>query len=162
MANFLKNLFGKKQTKPATKTNETVCAEVIPQSKYDFVKQYTIVHPRLVLINYNLFGGCSYIPVAHEVRSKTGFNHSVELPNHSVIWTFLEDLSATNPMDISPKARTISVLKKDNQIIYIIPNIKEPKTPVIFMPNAMEKGWSLGLTPEINRAIVEQMKIHTR
>ena len=60
--------------------------------------------------------------------------------------------------------RTISIvhLSKDQRVV-IGPDFDSPKTPVFWLVDSDEKGdWVMHVTPEKNRAIVEQLKIHTR
>ena len=136
--------------------------------KYDFVEQYTILDPKRVMNGgYNLFSECETIPVLCEEAdvSPFGFRVCKRLPTNIVIG-FLEDLNKASDEQIAdPKMRTISMIHLSPDCRFIIgPNIASPKHPAYYIldENDQRYDWVLHVTPEKNRAIVEQMKIHTR
>ena len=162
MSGLLEKLF-KKGNKPAEKT------EAVTEKKYekpDFVKQYVLTNPNLLLIDYHYFFGCEEIPVAYEQETRTGFQTCVELPNNKYIREYLLQLyAAKNEVLQDPKTRTISVIQiAPNDYLYILPNLKNMKNPLMLVGFKKEPhySWVLNVNPEINRAIVEQLKPFTR
>ena len=132
----------------------------LPSPKYDFVKQYTLVNPRKMLLDYNLFSWCENIPVKYESENSSGWSHCVSLPTQ-VFLGYLNALErAPDRIANDPKSRTISVVSlKNDRFLFILPNLKSPKKPIY----AYEQGTlAFDVTPEINRAIVEQVKMFTR
>ena len=166
MAKLFDKLFNKKQ-KVAEKA-DIPAPVVLPRPKYDFVEQYTIVDPKRVLNGgYELFSGCSTIPVVCEESevSPCGFRRCIQLPTR-IVYGFLETLKDMPAEKITdPKMRTISIvhLAKGCRIV-IGPNFESPKNPIFWIVDKSDKkpDWFLYVTPEKNRAIVEQLKIHTR
>ena len=128
--------------------------------KCNFIKQYTLVNPRKMLLDYNLFALCENMPVKYESENGDGWSQSVSLPTQ-VFLGYLNALErAPDRIANDPKMRTVSVVNlKNNRQLFILPNLRTPKKPVY----AYEPG-TLGfdVTPEINRAIVEQIKMFTR
>lgn len=134
---------------------------VIPQPKYDFVEQYTLTQPKELMFGYDYWSDCRNVPVRYEQNgNNSGFAACVELP--SIVFFRWWKTIQTAPQEVlnDPKSRTISIVKlKNGGKLYILPNLKNQKNPIY----AYEEG-ELGMqtTPEINRAIVEQIKMFTR
>ena len=133
------------------------------QQKPVFVKQYTLVDPKALMIDYTLFFGRKYIPVAYEEHSrKEAFHSTVMLPT-SMFAQYLTDLNDA-PADVSAiaKNRTISIITLNNeQKIYMIPDlIGNEKVNTYYTKHELPMAFNV--TPEINRAIIEQYKIYTR
>ena len=157
-------LFSGKQKMAA---NNEVVYEKLARPNYDFVEQYTIVDPKKVLNGgYELFAGCEKIPVVCEESKKTccGFSACIEIPTNIV----LGFLKALNNMPaekiVDPKMRTLSIihLSPEHRIV-IGPSLDKPKAPILWAVDSKDKGdWVLNITPEKNRAIVNQLKIYTR
>ena len=166
MAKLFDKLFSKKQ--PVAQQTEKPAPVVLPQPKYDFVEQYTIVDPKRVLNGgYELFYGCATIPVVCEESevSPCWFRRCVQLPTR-IVYGFLETLKHMPAEKITdPKMRTRSIvhLAKGCRVV-IGPNFESPKNPIFWIVDKNDKtpDWFLYVTPEKNRAIVEQLKIHTR
>ena len=160
MFDFLKkrNKTDDKSVKAAT-TAESAQRPTVAQLKFDFVEQYTLVHPKNVSTDYNYWGLCQTLPVWYEkAGTQSDFHNGVQLPTQ----VFLGYLNALKnaPLDIDPKMRTISIVNlQNNAKLFILPNLKSPKRPI-----SVCEQWDLALntTPEINRAIVEQLKMFTR
>jgi hypothetical protein len=132
------------------------------------VERYTIINPKRVLANYNLFSDCKTIPVAIETDdAKNGFVECVKLPTNIVLRFLraLGDMPAEKIID--SKMRTMSIVYLSNtQRVVVFPNFDSPKEPHIWPVDSPSGShahdWLFDITPEKNRAIVEQMKIHTR
>ena len=141
----------------------------IPKSKFDFVEQYVVVDPDNVLhCGYEMWEMCDMTPVAYDNNNAGGWVNTVELPS---VWVqkFLKFLStkATPEIRKDPTQRLISVINmKDNHKIYIVPYLGNKHGSYIISENEDDKehsrDWVLYVTPEINRAIVEQVKIRSR
>ena len=132
----------------------------LPRPKYNFVEQYTLVNPRNVLLNYNVFSLCENMPVRYESKYGDGWTECVSLPTQ-VFLGYLNALKHAPDIIVNDKKmRTISVVNlKNNRQLFILPNLKSPKKPIY----AYEQGTlAFDVTPEINRAIVEQIKMFTR
>ncbi len=164
MKNFLDVLVNKVfNAKPKQKTFEPVA-----KPKYDFVEQYTIVDPKKVFYGgYDSWVGCENIPVVCEEHYKTpnGVGYYAELPA-KIVMGFLMELQRKSAAEIeNPKMRTLSIIhiSKHHRVI-IGPNFYSPKFPVFWVitDDADRKDWVFYVTPEINRAIVDALKIHTR
>lgn len=128
-----------------------------------FVKQYTLVDPRNLMIDYTLFFGRKFIPVAYEEYSKKEAFHTTILLPTSMFAEYLTDLNNA-PTEVSSdfKNRTISIISMENgQKLYMIPEWRNnKKVKAIFTEHELPIAFNV--TPEINRAIVEQLKIYTR
>ena len=166
MFDKIKNLLKSKQPEQ-TKTQEEKTS-FIPKSKYDFVEQYVVVDPNNLLhIGYEAWYFCNKTPVAYDNNGQGGFVETIELPTE---WaqSFLAGLKTRNEeVRNDPKQRLISVINlKDNHKIYLVPHLDEKRGSVLIRENDTDKkrklDWVLYVTPEINRAIVEQMKIRSR
>jgi len=161
MLDFLKkHKTNNKDNKVSVVENTTSQQSPVPQPKADFVKQYTLTHPKNVSMDYNLFDLCETMPVWHEVPNAQSDFHStsLQLPT-KVFLRYLNALKHT-PLDIDPKMRTISVVNmKNGAKLFILPNLQSPKNPISVCKDG---DVALNTTPEINRAIVEQLKIFTR
>ena len=133
----------------------------LPQPTSPLVQQYTLVPPKQLFINYDLFQYCKEVPVWYEKEDETDFHSTSLLLPTDVVLSYLNALKyASDEVVQNPLNRTISVIQLLNdEKLYILPNLKSPKNPI----SVCEQG-ALGLftTPEINRAIVEQLKMHTR
>jgi len=164
MAKLFDRLFHKKQA-VASNANKSAYAK-LPRPKYDFVEQYTIVDPKRVLGNYEFWQMCETIPVICEESPETsgGFRSGIQLPTNIVLG-FLRLLNGMPAEKIAdPKMRTISIihLSKDQRVV-IGPSPDPFKQLSFLTPDSVEQGeWVLHVTPATNRAIVEQLKIHTR
>lgn len=170
----IKDKFLKQQKPIETKTTTETNIETIPEPKYSFVEQYTLLNPNTVMVDYNSWGLCDYTPVATEqgFDKNSGFSTAVNLRT-AVILPFINALKQSKPEDIKPvKMRTISIvhLSKDEHI-YILPVLpiknRDEKCWLYFVNDNsktidFKPGWSLKMTPEINRAIADQMKIYRR
>ena len=136
--------------------------------QFDFMEHYTFIDPRKVMIDYDLFSLCSEVPVACETNEdiSSGFQTATPIPT-KIALDFIHMLKATPAEKIEPKAmRTISIIHtKKGKSIVIMPDLQF-KTNVIIWDTSAKPGtkgtWFLDTTPEINRAIVEATKIHTR
>ena len=162
MSGLLEKLL-KKNEKTTAKT------EADEQKKYvrpDFVKQYVLTNPNLLFMDYRYFFDCDEIPVAYEQETRTGFQTCVQLPNNKFIREYLLQLyAAKNEVLQDSKTRTISVIQiAPNDYLYILPDLKHMKNPVMLVGFKKEPhySWVLNVNPEINRAIVEQLKTFTR
>jgi len=138
------------------------------KSKYDFVEQYTLVDPKNVLIDYSAFNMCKKIPVACEhIESTTStFKNCVHLPNNKPFSDFLYQLTLCDKKQIkNPIFRTISIVNMaPGKQLFILPDIKNIRSPicVVNFDSGNTDDWVLYVTPEINRAIVDQVKMFTR
>lgn len=169
MIKLFDRLFHKKQL-VVPKVDKSVYG-ALPHPKYDFVEQYTVVDPKYVLNGgYGLWSLCKTVPVVCEEGDKStcDFYQSIRMPS-KVVLGFLNDLKKAPAEKIAdPKMRTLSIVHLDDKHrIYILPNLLVPRYPTLFIENDNDddesiKGWSLYMTPEKNRAVVEQLKIHTR
>ena len=175
---FFKKIFNFKN-KPAqetgTKTAEQVSAQATAKPVLpDFVERYTLVNPKTILGNENLWELCDKVPVAYE---KEG-NHSdmcecVQL-HTSIMLPFMNALRQSPDTDIEPAhRRTVSIVNlNDGKKIYVLPILPICKRPeqcwMYFADDKTGKtknfprGWSLNMTPQIRRALVEEIKVHTR
>ena len=164
MAKVFDKLFGKKQT---VEQNQKTTDGALPRPRYDFVEQYTIVDPKNVMNGgYELFSLCKNIPVVCEESPKTccGFSSCIEMPTNIVLG-FLETLKNMPTEKIAdPKMRTLSIvhLSPEHRIV-IGPSFDDSKKAILWSADSKKKGdWVFDITPDKNRAIVEQLKIHTR
>lgn len=141
--------------------NTKIKPKVLPQPTSPLVQQYTLVPPKQVFIDYDLFQYCKEIPVGYEQSdNNSGFHECVSLPTE-VVLTYLNALKyASDEVVQDPLNRTISIIQlKGNEKLYILPNLKSPKHPISVCE---ENALGLLTTPEINRAITEQLKMYTR
>ena len=165
MLDKIKNIL-KKET-PETKKKAETKTTVIPKSQYSFVEQYVIADPYNIMGDYELWSFCKFTPVAYEDKGSTGFLPAVELPTHWAL-PFLKLLKQSAPeIRKDPTQRLISVIHLgSNHKLYIVPNLKEKKSSVIvgehYDDEKRKNDWMFYVTPEINRAIVEQAKIRSR
>ena len=165
MLEKLKNAF-KDETPKAVETKATV-ANSIPKSQYSFVEQYIIADPnKLMHGGYELWSLCEFTPVAYEEKESSGWLPAVQLPS-SWAQPFLKHLKQSDPeIRKDPTQRLISVIRlADGHKLYIVPNLNEKHGSVLLGEHIDEKhrnDWMYYVTPEINRAIVEQAKIRSR
>jgi len=160
MTNFLKNIF----KKPETKSEPVKEQHSVQPEKFDFVEEYTLFDPKRVMTNYDVFMFCNSIPVAYEENHNQhgGFANCVMLET-KLFLPFLQGLSNA-PQEISqkPEMRTISIINLSNTLkMYVIPNINQPDSVFISVRDKgqdAKSGWSLHVTPQINRAIAQQIK----
>lgn len=163
MLEKIKRVFGKSTTKA-----DTVKTPAIPKSQYSFVEQYVIADPnRIMNGGYDIWGLCKFTPVAYEGEETTGFLSTLKLPTDWAL-PFLKTLKNSDPeIRQDPRQRLISVINLDEKHkLYVVPNLKAKKSSIIVGEhNDDEKrknDWLFYITPEINRAIVEQAKIRSR
>lgn len=162
----IKNAFKTQQKAPEVTEKKVL---TIPKSQYSFVEQYVITDPnRIMNGGYNLWGLCEFTPVACDnLEEESGWISSIQLPS---VWvqSFLKQLKHSDPeIRKDPKQRLISVINMGNgHKLYIIPNLKEKKSSAILSDKCHDDkrkhDWVFLVTPEINRAIVEQAKIRSR
>ena len=159
MLDFLRK---KNDDKPAQTASVDVAPtekQAIPQPKYDFVEQYTLVPPKNLMFGYDYWELCENVPVWCEDSSST-FNKGVKIPTAVFFPWWKTVLQAPLETVNNKKSRTISIVKlKNGGKLYILPNLKNQKNP-IYAYKESELG--MQTTPEINRAIVEQIKMFTR
>ena len=163
MLEKVKKVFRKQEPKVAT-----IQKPAIPKSQYSFVEQYVIADPNKLLNGgYELWGFCEFTPVAYEgEESSCGFLSAVQLPS-SWAQPFLKQLKQSAPeIRKNPAQRLVSVINLDDgHKLYIVQNLKEKRGSVLLGEYNDEKrknDWMYYVTPEINRAIVEQAKIRSR
>jgi len=127
------------------------------------VEQYTVVDPKRVMTDYSLFEYCANVPVACEDGAKSGGLINCHMLPTTAVMGFLKALQRMPTEKIAdPKMRTIAIVHlAQNRRVVIGPSLRTPKTPVI-CPVDDDKDWFLYVTPEKNRAMVEQLKLHTR
>ena len=156
--------------KPKKPVAHAETAPVQADEKFDFVEQYTLIDPKLLFNGgYDLWSLCKTVPVAYENESRekgTGFAQCVELPTHKPIMEFLYQLEHAAPAIVKqPKNRTISIIHfGKGKRMFIVPDLNHPKNPffIVDFETGNEREWFLHVTPQINRAIVKQLKIVTR
>lgn len=164
MLEKIKNVF--KTKAPKATEIKTAVVNPIPKSQYSFVEQY-VLDPNYIMNHYELWSFCEFTPVAYEgKKTPCGFLCMVQLPTY---WaqSFLKQLKQSAPeIRKDPTQRLISVIHlKDDHKLYVVPSLKEKKGSVILGEHNDEKRkneWMYYVTPEINRAIVEQAKIRSR
>ena len=160
------NLFNKMFNKE--KNNETKQKQAqpapIPQPGYDFVEQYTLVNPKNLFMDYNLWSMCETLPVAVEGKeSGTGFAQCVRLKTN-VLLPFIQKLENA-PTEVSKKQemRTISIINmKHGAKAYVFPDLEKDQVYLLTVLEKKQKNLPIScfVTPEINRAIVAQSKIY--
>ena len=161
MKHCIKNLFNKKTQVVNQLTEESV----IPESIYPFVEQYTLVSPKNMMMDYELWELCKKMPVAYEIEGEThGWQPCVKLDT-KIILPFLRELSKIQ-LNIDKKTRTVSVIylnKDKNKCLYVLQNLQKGKDASVRVEydDGNEKDWHLYMTPEIRKAVIEQMKIHS-
>jgi len=134
---------------------------------FDFMEHYTFVDPRKVTINYDLFSERPKIPVACEtIETKSGFHETLQIPTEIAL-PFIHALEKTHAKKIESKAmRTLSIIHtKKGRTIVIMPDLKFKQAFLIWdlsITPGEKSTWFLDTTPEINKAVVEAIKIHTR
>ena len=166
MLEKIKNAFTKEAPTTEKEEVKTPVVNRIPKSQYSFVEQYIIADPRNIMGDYELWSWCKFTPVAYEGKESTGFLASVELPSR---WAqpFLKALKQSAPeIRKDPTLRLISVIRlADGHKLYIVPNLKEKRGSVLlgeYSDTKRKNDWMYYVTPEVNRAIVEQAKIRSR
>lgn len=162
----IKSNMGKAEAKEPVMETQTS----LPKTpvKFEFMEHYTFVDPRKVMTNYDLFELCEKVPVACETDEdiSSGFYNCKEIPT-KIALEFAHMLEKTPAEKIAPKAmRTISIIHtQKGKNIVIMPDLTFAN-PVLIWDTSAKPGtrgtWFLDTTPEINRAIVEATKIHTR
>ena len=164
MLEKLKNFF-KKETPETTAT----IAYGIPKSQYSFVEQYIIVDPQKVQNGgYGFRIIRKFTLVAYEGKKIDGkFLPTIQLPTDWALF-FLKRFKRSAPeVRNDPTQRLISIIHLDDKHkLYVVPNLKTKKGSAFVGGNTADKerknDWVFYVTPEINRAIVEQVKIRTR
>ena len=158
---FLQNAFHKK----TQKVTETTASPKVSVPSYDFVKQYVLIDPKKLLANEECFALCKKIPVAYETKNSGGWNACVEL-HTQIMLPFLRTLRKADKELIAPApTRTVSVIElSQGKYIYVLPNLTYSKSAEIHIvfDQGDENNWPFYMTPEKRRAVVEQIKIHTR
>ena len=162
---------GNTMTKFLTKQPENTTKQntIIPKSAYNFVEQYVLADPNnLNFCGYEMWDFCEMTPVAYQQTAlQSGWLNTVELPS---IWVqkFLNALKNSSP-DVrnDPTQRLISVINMNaGHKLYITPHLKDKTGSYLISEyendNKRKYDWVLYVTPEINRAIVEQIKIRSR
>jgi len=160
----IKNIFRKE-----TPEMEAAKTPAVPKSQYSFVEQYIISDPNKVMNGgYELWGLCEFMPVLYDNQETLEcFGKAVKLPTD---WAqpFLKLLKNSEPeIRKDPTQRLISVINLGgNHKLYVVPNLKTKKSSVIVGEHnddpKRKSDWLFYITPEINRAIVEQAKIRSR
>lgn len=137
-----------------------------PKNSYDFVSQYTLIDPKKLLANEEAFALCHKIPVVYENSQPKDAWHVGAQLHTKVMLPFIRALRAAKPEDIAPAdTRTVSVIElAQGKYIYVLPRITMPKTAEMYIvfDNDNENAWPLYMTPEKRKAVVEQIKVHTR
>lgn len=165
MLEKIKNAF--KNEAPKETETKTAVVNPIPKSQYSFVEQYVIADPnKLMHGGYELWSFCKFTPVAYEEKESSGWLPAVQLPS-SWAQPFLKQLKQSDPeIRKDPTQRLISVIRlADGHKLYIVPNLKEKRGSILLGEHNDAKrrnDWMYYVTPEINRAIVEQAKIRSR
>jgi hypothetical protein len=144
-----------KKTKPTKK---------LPQPKYDFVHQYTLVDPRYVTPDYDFWASWCFLPVACESEKDSAVCVKMDT---RILMPFLTLLKNTPKKLLEkPEMRTVSVVDmKHGAKAYLFPNLDEASGGYkIIFTNARKSRMRLPLscftTPEINQAITAQAKIY--
>ena len=165
MSNVFKNLFNKKSSVEQNRDKQTNVA--LPRPWYNFVEQYTVVDPKKVLTGgYEYWQLCKNTPVVCEESQKTcgGFSSGIELPT-KIVYGFLQTLKNKPAEEIAnPKMRTLSIihLSPEHRVV-VGPCFDGTQKAILWAVDSKKKGdWVFDVTPEKNRAIVAQLKIHTR
>lgn len=161
---FLQNAFHK-QTQKVTETKTTATPKISVPS-YDFVEQYVLIDPKKLLANEEAFALCHKIPVVYENSQPKDDWHVGAQLHTKVMLPFIRALRAAKPEDIAPAdTRTVSVIElAQGKYIYVLPRITMPKPAEIHIifDKGDENSWPFYMTPTIRKAVVEQVKIHTR
>ena len=157
------------RVKQPENANQAKQDSIIPKSKYSFVEQYVLADPNnLKFCSYEMWDFCEMTPVAYQTtNTESGWLNTVDLPS---FWAqqFLNVLkNSDSAVRNDPKQRLVSVINmKDGHKLYIAPHLGD--TSASYLVNEYENNekrkydWVLYVTPEINRAIVEQVKIRSR
>lgn len=169
MLEKIKNIFRKgtqKVDETLTKKEQT---PIIPKSQYSFVEQYVIADPNKVANGgYEFWGLCRFTPVLYDNQeTHECFGEVVHLPTD---WAqpFLKILKNSDPeIRQDPRQRLISVINLGGKHkLYVVPKLETKKSSVIVGEHnddeERKNDWIFYITPEINRAIVEQAKIRSR
>lgn len=160
--NLLQKLTGKRTKMPDIEKK----ANVVQPAKYSFVESYVIKDPKTMLVDYEAWALCQKMPVAYENSANSGGWMESAMLDTSVILPLLRALKKA-PKEIieNPKMRTVSVVNIANDYrVYVLPNPSDSQSIIVDIKsdNNDEYGWLCYMTPEKRRAIVDQMKIHTR
>jgi len=167
MLEKIKNAFTKEAPTTEKEEVKTPVVNRIPKSQYSFVEQYIIADPNNLLHGgYELWSFCEFTPVAYEEKESSGWLPSVQLPS-SWAQPFLKLLKQTAPeIRKDPTQRLISVIRlADGHKLYVVPNLKEKRGSILlgeYSDTKRRNDWMYYVTPEVNRAIVEQAKIRSR
>ena len=143
--------------------------------KYDFVERYTLVNPKNIFANHEAWALCDNMPVAYEnSQEKSCWNKCVKL-NTSIMLPFIRACKASPNEDLVPeKNRTVSIVHVNKDIdIYVVPMLPMLKSDLdcwLFWVNRKQrtkdnqfpKGWSFYMTPDIRKALANEIKVHTR
>ena len=124
------------------------------------VKEYCIVNPKKVMINYSWFEYCKYTPVAIEHKNQNaGFYPSVDVPSTEFL-LYMNQLSvAPDEVAENPRNRKLCIIELKNKgKLYVLPNLKDPNDP----SRVFENNVVFDVTPEIELAIKKAFGIHTR
>lgn len=131
-----------------------------PETKYSFVKKYTLVDPKEVFLDYEYFSLCETTPTSIEGKPGEDFHRAIPFPTE-VILPILRFLKKS-PAEISksPLYRTVYEIQlKNNETAYVVPSIKYTKCAEL---GVERKRVAFNVTPEINRAIIDCVKTFTR
>ena len=132
-----------------------------PETKYSFVKKYTLVHPKKVSIDYELFSLCETTPTSIEGKPGEDFHRAIPFPTEVIlpILRFLE--KSSDEISKSPLYRTVYEIQlKNNETAYVVPSIEYKKCAELGIEE--RKRFPFNVTPEINRAIIDCVKTFTR
>jgi len=124
-----------------------------------YAKEYTLLSSNMV--DYDLFSLCKKVPVSYKEDTTASFANCVLLPTDPVIMTYLHLLKYIKTE--SYKKITVFELGKGKNL-YLLPPIKQLKYNIIvdFDDDPSAKSWPLYVTPELNKALVHQIKQYTR
>lgn len=146
------------------KINKAKTDKKIPKPQYDFVQQYTLIDPKKLKNGYDKWSGRCFVLVAYE---KNKYLITRVKMDTKIIYPFLMALkNAPREISARPENRTVSVIDlKHGAKAYVFPNLDETnKNYDIVFSNSKKCCQDLPLscfiTPEINMAIMAQLKIY--
>ena len=146
------------------KINKAKTDKKIPKPQYDFVQQYTLIDPKKLKNGYDKWAGRCFVLVAYE---KNKYLITRVKMDTKIIYPFLMALkNAPREISARPENRTVSVIDlKHGAKAYVFPNLDETnKNYDIVFSNSKKCCQDLPLscfiTPEINMAIMAQLKIY--
>lgn len=136
---------------------------VAAKKVYDFVKEYTFVDPKNLLLDYECFASCETLPVAcMSSENGLGWTETVQLPTEMVL-PFLRKLKNTDyKKTYSVNMRKVFVVDLTHgKSVLITPNLENPANPIrSFFDNGKisnESNCAALVTPEISRAIAQHV-----